>query len=142
LLAEKLASEMYLAGINCIFTDGYNTSLGVYSAAKNHTDNESTAYVAGFEADSLHKGYTASGCVTLVSVIGLPSSALEQVIKSHYNNSFSGGKTVIFTAEDECVGIDPYSNNLSPEVLQSCNGLLEKLKNKSLVLNDPTNLLN
>ena len=140
-LAEKLASQMYISGINCILTDGKNTSLGVYAAARKSINEGINAYVAGFELDSLLKGSSQHQNNTVVSVIGLPYSAFCSVIKSYFNGSFQGGSIITLGASEDVLGLHPDLVNLSTNTLDACNLMLEKLKNGSFVLHDPTTLL-
>ncbi len=143
-LAYSVAEQMYGSGIKCIFTDGQRSGDGVYAAAINARKIGIDAYVIGAETDCYHKGQYQGEqeSVSLCSAMFNYTRAVSYPIEKYLSGSFSGGKLVSMDCSSDGIGLFVVTPNLGIDAVNAANTVIEKIKNKEIIIKDPASLLN
>ena len=104
---EQMANAMYENGVDIIYHVAGGTGLGVIAAA------EATGhYAIGVDTnqDGLAPGHVLTSMIKRVDV------ATEQLVKDYANDSFPGGKTLVFGLPENGVGLTDmeYTRDIIP----------------------------
>ena len=142
-LAYSVAEQMYARDIRCIFTDGQKSGDGVYAAAINARKLGISAYVIGAETDGYHKGQYQNSdlSVSLCSAIFNYNSAVCYPIERYLSGSFNGGKLISMDCASDGIALFSVSPNLGIDAVNAANKVIEKIKDKEIIVKDPASLL-
>lgn len=126
---QQIASSMYSRGVNVIHAAAGAVGLGVINEAKRRASNGEKVWVVGVDVDQYQEGLIADGSsVILTSAMKFLGMASYDMIKSELDGKFEGGRSLLLSAKNDAVGIPKINPNLSADVVQKVNEVLEKIK--------------
>ncbi len=134
--AQTLAAGWYKAGTEVIFSCGGAVGNSVMTAAEADTNKK----VIGVDVDQSVESETV-----ITSAMKMLSNSVYDGIKAYYDGSFPGGKTSVFTAANNGVGLPMETSKFEKFTQEDYDALLAKLANNEIEIksfsgdnNDPT----
>lgn len=128
---QQIAAQMYDRGVKVIFAAAGGVGIGVINEAISRKD----VWVVGVDVDQYASGLRADGTsVILTSAMKRIDVAAYDMIKAELAGTFPGGKTLIFDAKNDGIGIPAQNPNLSAEVQTSVSKVLASLKSGALTV--------
>ncbi len=127
---SSLAEKQYGAGAKVIYHAAGGTGAGVIKTAMEKAEAGNPVWVIGVDRDQYEDGkYGSEGkSVILTSALKKVDSATYQVSKSVQDNTFEGGKTLMFDISNEGVGIPAENPNLSEDIVNALNAAQNDIK--------------
>ncbi len=114
---QQIAASMYDKGVSVIFAAAGGVGVGAINEAKARATAGKTAWIVGVDVDQYAEGiYSGDKSIILTSAMKGIDVAAFDMIKAELGGTFPGGKTLIFDAKNNGVGIPAKNPNLSPEV--------------------------
>lgn len=140
---QQIAATMYDRGVKAIFAAAGGVGVGVINEAKARAVDGKEVWVVGVDVDQYNDGiYEGEKSVILTSAIKRIDQASFQMIKDKLNDEFRGGKTLIFDAKNDGIGIPEKNPNLNEEALTATKDVIEKMKSEEIVVsNEKGNLI-
>ena len=138
-LGQQLAAQMYDRGVTAIFQSAAATGNGVISEAKQRAALGENVWVIGVDLDQYEDGIydEANGkSVILTSAVKKINNASFDMIEAAINDQFPGGKTLVYSVNNNGVGIPEKNPNLDSSVVETVNEILEKMKNGEVTVSD------
>jgi len=137
-IGRSLAASMYDRGVVAIFAAAGALGLGVFDEARDRAEAGRTAWIVGVDIDQYELGRYGDGSrsVTLTSAIKRVDSAAYEMISAHILGTFPGGRTLMFNAKNEGVGLPASNPNLSAEVQAQLDAVYRKLRSGAIVVSD------
>ena len=134
--AQTMAAGWYKAGTEVIFSCGGAVGNSVMTAAEADTNKK----VIGVDVDQSVESETV-----ITSAMKMLSNSVYDGIKAYYDGSFPGGKTSVFTAANNGVGLPMETSKFEKFTQEDYEALLAKLANNEIEIksfsgdnNDPT----
>ena len=138
-LGQQLAAQMYDRGVTAIFQSAAATGNGVITEAKQRAALGENVWVIGVDLDQYEDGIydEANGkSVILTSAVKKINNASFDMIEAAINDQFPGGKTLVYSVNNNGVGIPEKNPNLDSSVVETVNEILEKMKNGEVTVSD------
>ena len=138
-LGQQLAAQMYDRGVTAIFQSAAATGNGVITEAKQRAALGENVWVIGVDLDQYEDGIydEANGkSVILTSAVKKINNASFDMIEAAINDQFPGGKTLVYSVNNNGVGIPEENPNLDSSVVETVNEILEKMKNGEVTVSD------
>lgn len=136
---QQLAAQMYDRGVTAIFQSAAATGNGVITEAKQRAALGENVWVIGVDLDQYEDGIydEANGkSVILTSAVKKINNASFDMIEAAINDQFPGGKTLVYSVNNNGVGIPEKNPNLDSSVVETVNEILEKMKNGEVTVSD------
>lgn len=136
---QQLAAQMYDRGVTAIFQSATATGNGVITEAKQRAALGENVWVIGVDLDQYEDGIydEANGkSVILTSAVKKINNASFDMIEAAINDQFPGGKTLVYSVNNNGVGIPEKNPNLDSSVVETVNEILEKMKNGEVTVSD------
>ena len=130
---------MYDRGVTAIFQAAAATGNGVITEAKQRAALGENVWVIGVDLDQYEDGIydEANGkSVILTSAVKKINNASFDMIEAAINDQFPGGKTLVYSVNNNGVGIPEENPNLDSSVVETVNEILEKMKNGEVTVSD------
>lgn len=126
---------MYDRGVTVIHAAAGGVGVGVINEAKTRTQAGKKVWVVGVDVDQYAEGIISGGSsVILTSAMKYLDKASYDMIKEELNGSFTGGRSLLFSAKENGVGIPAKNPNLSESVQQTVNDIYQKIKKGEIVV--------
>lgn len=133
-LGQSLASAIYGQGADIIFHAAGGVGKGVINEAKNQNRAGKKVWVIGVDRDQYEEGKLDNGkSVILTSATKYVDVAVYDALKLIKEGKFQGGKTVLYTAKENGVGLPKENPNMSAEAKAAADAALAKIKDGSIV---------
>ena len=136
---QQLAAQMYDSGVKAIFVAAGSVGIGAINEAKTQVAAGKEAWVIGVDSDQYEDGIydEANGkSVILTSAVKKINNASFDMIEAAINDQFPGGKTLVYSVNNNGVGIPEKNPNLDSSVVETVNEILEKMKNGEVTVSD------
>lgn len=136
---QHLAAQMYDRGVNVIFASAGNVGVGVINEAVARTKGGHPVWVIGVDIDQYAQGYYDEGrtkSVVLTSAMKCVNQAAYDMVKSVKEGNFPGGKSLVFNAKNDGVGIPTANPNLREEVISKTKEIFAGLKEGKITVAD------
>ena len=126
---QQIAASMYDRGVKAVFAAAGGVGVGVINEAKNRAAAGKEVWVVGVDVDQYADGiYDGEKSVILTSAVKRIDHAAFDMIKAELEGTFPGGKTLVFDAANEGVGIPEENPNLREDVQQIADEIFAKLQ--------------
>lgn len=126
---QQLAAEMYDRGVKAIFCASGNLCSGVLNEAKERASLGKEAWIVGVDKDQYDSGiYKGKKSVVITSAIKNLDNATYNMIKDATEGKFQGGKTLIYDAKNDGVGIPKENPNLTADTMKKVDEIYGKIK--------------
>ncbi|MBS6005355.1 MAG: BMP family ABC transporter substrate-binding protein [Clostridium baratii] len=130
---QQIAAKMYDRGVNVIFTAAGGTGAGAITEAKARAQKGKEAWVVGVDVDQYAEGIYKDKdgkekSIILTSATKKIKKATFDMIKEELDGKFQGGKTLMYDAKNDGVGIPEENPNLSDEATKAANDVFAKIK--------------
>lgn len=126
---QQISAQLYDRGVDAIFCAAGSVGTGVIKEAREKALNGENVWVIGVDVDQYEDGiYKEGKSVILTSAMKKLSTATEDVITSIMEGTFKGGETLLYSVENNGVGIPEVNPNLSDETSHVVSEVFEKLK--------------
>ena len=130
---QQLAAQMYDRGVKVIFAAAGGVGVGAINEAKARAAKG--VWIVGVDGDQYAQGiYSGNKSIILTSAMKRVDSAAYDMIKAEKEGKFPGGKTLIFNAKMDGVGIPAVNPNLKAEVSKKVADVLTQLKAGKIVV--------
>lgn len=134
---QQIAAQMYNRGVKAIFAAAGGVGVGAINEAKQRVSKGQEVWIVGVDSDQYAQGiYSNNKSVILTSAIKRIDNATFTVIQDDLNGKFPGGKTLMFDATNDGIGIPAENPNLSKETTDKCASILADLKAGKIVVAD------
>ncbi len=131
----NLARQLFGSGIKCLFTDGGKTAAGVFEMAKRLRGSGEDVWVIGSGIDQFNNGiYEGNRSITLTSAVSRVGSAISKIIGQYLDGTLRGGKQILFSCKDDCIGIPTGDVNIPKEIRDECEELTKKIASGEIVV--------
>jgi len=132
---QQLAAGMYDKGVDAIFAAAGGVGVGVINEAKSRVKSGDNVWVVGVDVNQYADGvFEGEKSVVLTSAMKRIDVAAYDMIKDDLNGSFPGGKTLIFDAKNNGVGIPAENPNLDDSVEAQVAKVFAMLQDGSVVV--------
>lgn len=132
---QQIAASMYDKGVSVIFAAAGGVGVGAINEAKARATAGKTAWIVGVDVDQYAEGiYSGDKSIILTSAMKRIDVAAYDMIKAELNGAFPGGKTLIFDAKNNGVGIPAKNPNLSPEVQAKVEEIFKLMQNGTITV--------
>ena len=133
----QLAATMYDRGVKAIFTAAGGVGVGAINEAKTRGTKGEDVWVIGVDVDQYEDGVMENGkSIILTSAVKKIDEASFDMIKDELDGKFPGGKTLIFDAKTDGIGIPAKNPNLSKETTDKVDDILSQIKEGKIVVSD------
>jgi basic membrane protein A and related proteins len=131
----QLAAQMYDKGVKAIFAAAGGVGVGAINEAKTRTLAGQEAWIIGVDVDQYADGiYEGNKSIILTSAMKKITVSTFDMIKAEVEGKFEGGKTIVFDAKNDGVGIPTENPNLGDEAVAKAKEALEKIKSGEIVV--------
>lgn len=126
---KQIAGEMYDRGIKAIFCAAGDLCNGVINEAKERADLGKEAWVVGVDKDQYDNGiYKGKKSVVITSAVKKLDNVTYNMIKDATEGKFQGGKTLIYDAKNDGIGIPKENPNLTADTIKKVDEIYGKIK--------------
>ena len=130
---QQISAQMYDRGVKVVFASAGSVGNGVINEAKNRINSGEEVWVIGVDRDQYDDGVYEDGkSVVLTSAVKKVASASYGTVKDIYNNEFKGGQSLIYDITKDAVGLPEENPNLSSEIIEKVNEVVEKMKSGNI----------
>jgi basic membrane protein A and related proteins len=134
---QQLAAAMYDSGVKAIFVAAGGVGVGAINEAKQRGANGQTAWIVGVDVDQYGDGvYKDDKSIILTSALKKIDTATFDMIQDELNGKFQGGKTLLFDASNDGIGLPEKNPNLSEETTKKAAEVFEKMKNGEIKISN------
>lgn len=134
---QQLAAQMYDKGVNAVFAAAGGVGVGVINEAKSRANVGEEVWVVGVDVDQYAEGiYSGDKSAILTSAVKGIDVVTYNMIEAYLNDTFPGGETQRYNAENDGVGIPKENPNLSDDVEAEVAKVYELIKNGTIVVQD------
>lgn len=136
---QQIAAQMYDRGVKVIFTAAGGTGMGAIAEAKSRAKQGQEAWVIGVDSDQYLDGVydeATNASAVLTSAIKYVDQATHDMIAAEAEGNFPGGQNIVFSIENDGVGLPSENPNLSAKTIETVNKVYEQVKNKEIVVNE------
>lgn len=140
---QQISAQFYDRGVDVIFCAAGAVGTGVIKEARERAQAGQEVWVIGVDVDQYDDGLYADGqSVVLTSAVKKINVATQDVIESAIADEFPGGQILIYSMENDGVGIPDENPNLSEETTNIVNEVYEKVKSGEIIVaNDGEGLI-
>lgn len=126
---QQLGAQMFDKGVKAIFCAAGGVGVGAINEAKSRAKAGQQVWIIGVDVDQYSEGiYEGQKSIILTSAMKRIDQAAYDMIQAEKEGKFEGGKTLIFDAKNNGVGIPDDNPNLDEEVQTKVHDIFEKLK--------------
>ncbi|WP_460289458.1 BMP family lipoprotein, partial [Clostridium sp. CTA-7] len=134
---QQLAATMFDNGVKAIFTAAGGVGVGAINEAKARANAGKEAWIVGVDVDQYADGiYKDNKSVVLTSAMKMIDTATFDMVKDELDGKFQGGKTLIFDAKNDGIGIPKENPNLSKETSDKVAEVLKQIKDGKITVSD------
>lgn len=134
---QQLAAQMFGKGVKAIFAAAGGVGVGVINEAKTRATAGEEVWVVGVDVDQYATGiYKDNKSIILTSAMKYIDQAAYDMIKAQKEGKFPGGKTLIFDAKNNGIGIPKQNPNLAADVQAKVTEIFGKIKDGSIKVAD------
>ena len=136
---QQLAAQMYDRDVKVIFAPTGRVGIGVINEAVARTKSGHSVWVIGVDVDQYAQGYYDEGktkSVILTSAMKCVNQAAYDMIKSVKDGNFLGGKTLVFNAKNDGIGIPAQNPNFRDDVTSKIKEVVISLKEGKITVAD------
>ncbi|WP_010281250.1 BMP family lipoprotein [Bacillus timonensis] len=131
----QIAAQMFNKGIDVIFAAAGGVGIGAINEAKTRVSKGENVWIVGVDVDQYADGeYEDGKSVILTSATKKLSHATQELIEQELNGEFPGGETIIYSVENDGVGIPEENPNLSEDTVTKVKDVYEKIKSGEIVV--------
>lgn len=117
---QQIASQFLDRGVDVIFVAAGTTGVGAITEVKSRAAKGEAVWTIGVDVDQYEEGIYAEGkSVMLTSAMKYLDQAAYTTIKEFTEGKFNGGKSRVFSVENNGVGIPAENPNLSEATMQT-----------------------
>lgn len=132
---QQLAASMYDRGVRAIFAAAGGVGVGVINEAKTRAASGKEAWVIGVDVDQYAEGiYDGQKSIILTSAMKRIDQAAYDLIRTELEGKFPGGRTLIFNAANNGVGIPVKNPNLDEKTQRAADEIFAKLQTGGIVV--------
>ena len=132
---QQLAATMFDNGVKAIFTAAGGVGVGAINEAKARANSGKEAWIVGVDVDQYADGiYKDNKSVVLTSAMKMIDTATFDMVKDELDGKFQGGKTLIFDAKNDGIGIPKENPNLSKETSDKVADVLKQIKDGKITV--------
>lgn len=125
----QIAASMFDRGVDVIHAAAGGVGVGAIKEAINRVKSGEKVWIVGVDVDQYEDGkYDGDKSVILTSAMKKIDHSAFDMIKDELDGKFQGGKTLIFDAKNDGVGIPEKNPNLSDETASKVKEVFEKVK--------------
>ena len=125
---QIVAAKLYDQGAYVIYHAAGATGNGAIKEAKDRVQNNQDVWIIGVDKDQYEEGvYAGNKSVVLTSMVKRVDVAAYSVAEMTYEDNFPEGEILVFTLENDGVGIPVINPNLSSDILQQVNTYKEQV---------------
>lgn len=126
---QQIAAQMYDRGVKAIFVAAGGVGVGSITEAKTRAAAGKEAWIIGVDVDQYSDGiYQGDKSIILTSAMKGIDKVTYDMIKAEKDGNFPGGKTIVYNASNDGIGIPKENPNLSKETIEKTNEIYEKIK--------------
>ena len=126
---QQIAATMYDNGVKAIFAAAGGVGVGAINEAKTRASSGEKVWMVGVDVDQYADGiYEGEKSIILTSAMKRIDNSTYQMIQDELDGKFVGGKTLVFDAANDGVGIPTENPNLSSETQKKTNEIFELIK--------------
>ncbi|WP_300381522.1 BMP family ABC transporter substrate-binding protein [Clostridium sp.] len=130
---QQLAATMYDSGVKAIFTAAGGVGVGAINEAKQRAVNGEIAWIVGVDVDQYEDGiYEGNKSIILTSALKKIDIATFDMIQDELNGKFQGGKTLMFDASNDGIGLPEKNPNLSEDTMKRTAEVFGKIKSNEI----------
>lgn len=134
---QQIAAKMYDKGVEVIFTAAGGTGAGAITEAKNRAQQGKNAWVVGVDVDQYAEGIYKDKdgkekSAVLTSATKKIKKSTFDMIKDEIDGKFQGGKTLMYDAKNDGIGLPEENPNLSEEAVKAAKDVFEKIKSDEI----------
>ncbi|MBP1888741.1 basic membrane protein A [Clostridium moniliforme] len=138
---QQIAASMYDRGVDVIFTAAGGTGVGAITEAKSRAKKGKKAWVVGVDVDQYSEGIYKDKdgnekSVILTSATKNIKKSTFDMIKDETEGKFQGGKTLIYDAKNDGVGLPEKNPNLSEKATKAADDAFAKMKAGEIKVSD------
>ncbi|GAB6167862.1 BMP family ABC transporter substrate-binding protein [Clostridium carnis] len=136
---QQLAATMFDNGVKAIFTAAGGVGVGAINEAKARAKSGKEAWVIGVDVDQYADGVydeKENKSIILTSAMKKIDIATYDIIKDELDGKFPGGKTLVFDAKNDGVGIPEKNPNLSKETTDKVAEIYNMIKDGKITVSD------
>lgn len=128
---QQIAAQMYDRGVKVIFAAAGGVGVGAMTEAKNRSD----VWVVGVDVDQYKDGLKPDGkSIILTSAMKQIDTAAYDMIVAEKDGVFPGGKTLMFDAKNNGVGLPKENPNLKAETVAKVDEIFALLQKGDVVV--------
>lgn len=132
---QTLAAKLYDDGAYIIYHAAGSTGNGLIKEAKDRKANGQDIWAIGVDKDQYDQGiYEGTKSIILTSMMKRVDVAAYDVAQQTLKGEFPGGKTLVFTLENDGVGIPETNPNLTKEQTDKIAEFEAKVVSKEIVV--------
>jgi basic membrane protein A len=125
----QIAAQMYDRGVNVIFTAAGGVGVGAINEAKTRAKGGEKVWIVGVDVDQYEDGkYEGDKSIILTSAMKKLDIVAFDMIKQEQDGKFPGGKTLVFDAKNNGIGLPETNPNLNGDTVSKVNEVFEKIK--------------
>ncbi|WP_245959325.1 BMP family lipoprotein [Neobacillus piezotolerans] len=125
----QIAASMFDRGVNVIHAAAGGVGVGAIKEAVNRVKAGENVWIVGVDVDQYEDGkYDGDKSVILTSAVKNIDQSAFDMIKDELDGKFQGGKTLMFDAKNDGVGITAENPNLSDDTSSKVKEVYEKVK--------------
>lgn len=136
---QQLAAQMYDKGVNVIFTAAGGTGFGAITEAKSRASAGQEVWIIGVDSDQYEDGIyddVNNKSIILTSAMKYIDQATHDMIVAEAEGTFPGGESLVFSVQNDGVGIPSENPNLSDETVNTVNDIYSKIKSGEIIVMD------
>jgi basic membrane protein A len=127
---QQIAGQMFDRGVKAIFCAAGGVGAGAINEAKARAKAGKTAWIVGVDVDQYAEGLDEAKAksIVLTSAMKKIDSSTYDMIKAEKDGKFPGGKTLVFDAKNNGVGIPEKNPNLSEDTTKKVSEVFKKIQ--------------
>lgn len=134
---QQLAAQMFDKGVKVIFCAAGGVGVGAINEAKSRAKAGQNVWIVGVDVDQYSEGiYEGEKSIILTSAMKRIDQAAFDMVKEEKDGKFQGGKTLIFDAKNNGVGIPAKNPNLDADVQAKVAEIFGLLKDGDITVSN------
>ncbi|MCL2080746.1 MAG: BMP family ABC transporter substrate-binding protein [Oscillospiraceae bacterium] len=130
---QQLAAVMYDRGVRAVFAAAGGVGVGVINEGKERRASGQDVWVIGVDVDQYDDGlYSGSNSCILTSAMKGIDVATYDTVKAILDDNFTGGRTVLYEAANDGIGIPKNNPNLGARTIGTVDEVFNGIKNGSI----------
>lgn len=131
----QLAAQMYDRGVKVIFAAAGGVGVGAIQEAKTRGEAGKDVWIVGVDGDQYKDGLKKDGkSIILTSAMKKVDVSAYDMVKAEVDGLFPGGKTLMFDAKNDGIGLPADNPNLSDDTIAKVGELFNKLKSGEITV--------